>query len=72
MADALQIVANSAVPVTANGCESAEMEHRSGISVPVLPLDESAPIYRGSSGSVENRLPAAQRTGRRRDWAPSG
>ena len=40
MADALQIGADSAVPVTANGWESAETEHRSRISVPVLPLHE--------------------------------
>ena len=44
MADALRIGADSVLPVTANGWESAETEHRSGISVAVLLLNDIATV----------------------------
>ena len=44
MADALYIGADSAVPVTPNGWELAETEHRFGISVAVLPLNSIATV----------------------------
>ena len=44
MADALYIGADSAVPATANGWEWAETEHRFGISVAVLPLNDIATV----------------------------
>ena len=44
MAHALRIGADSVLPVTANGWESAETEHRSGISVAVLLLNDIATV----------------------------
>ena len=65
MAHALRIGADSVLPVTANGWESAETEHRSGISVAVLLIErilQKLPGPTAWAGRADTTLLRSDRT----------